>query len=140
MSLVCCSFFISTFSLSAFCRMALKVLISSGLPLSLDIVFNSAVIFQYSCDLKSFISFSRSTIRRTATDWTRPALSPFVIFFHSSGLIWYPTRRSSILRACWALTFAILIGPGWLNASRIASFVISLKVTRFAFSSGISRA
>jgi hypothetical protein len=33
-------------------------------------------MLQYSTGVKSRISRSRSTIRRTATDWTRPADSP----------------------------------------------------------------
>ena len=35
--------------------------------------------------LKSYISRSRSTIKRTATDCTRPAESPGLIFFQSTG-------------------------------------------------------
>ena len=86
-------------------------------------------IVQYSSGIKSLISFSRSMIRRSATDWTRPALKPFY-FFHNIGLILYPTRRSRILLACWASTRSILIMRGCLNDSLIASFVISLNTTR----------
>ena len=35
--------------------------------------------------VKARISFSRSTTRRVATDWTLPALRPLRTFFHSSG-------------------------------------------------------
>src|SRR3989344_1634928 len=34
------------------------------------------------CGLKARISCSRSTIRRRATDWTRPAERPRMTFFH----------------------------------------------------------
>src|SRR3989344_7312160 len=37
------------------------------------------------CGLKARISCSRSTIRRRATDWTRPAESPRITFFHKKG-------------------------------------------------------
>ncbi len=44
-----------------------------------------AVIVQYSCGIKFSISFSRSTTKRTATDWTRPAERPLATFFHKKG-------------------------------------------------------
>ncbi len=47
-----------------------------------------AVIRQYSSETKARISFSRSAIRRVATDWTRPALRPRATFFHKRGLSW----------------------------------------------------
>ena len=47
-----------------------------------------AVIRQYSSLTNARISFSRSAIRRTATDWTRPALRFRATFFQRSGLIW----------------------------------------------------
>ena len=40
---------------------------------------------QYSTGTNAWISRSRSTIRRTATDWTRPAERPRCTFSHSSG-------------------------------------------------------
>ena len=40
---------------------------------------------QYSCGTKASISSSRSTTMRVATDWTRPALRPFLTFFQRSG-------------------------------------------------------
>ena len=40
---------------------------------------------QYSWGTKARISSSRSTTRRVATDWTRPADRPRRIFFHSKG-------------------------------------------------------
>ena len=42
-----------------------------------------AVIFQYSSETNARISFSRSAISRTATDWTRPALRCRATFFQS---------------------------------------------------------
>ena len=41
---------------------------SSVAPAGLSV----AVILQYSSETKAWISFSRSAISRTATDWTRP--------------------------------------------------------------------
>src|SRR5450432_4032736 len=55
---------------------------------------------QYSTGRKALISASRSTTSRTATDCTRPADSPRLTLVHRTGLIWYPTRRSRIRRAC----------------------------------------
>ncbi len=43
-------------------------------------------------------------------------------------------------RACCALTRSRLMPRGWLNDSRIAPLVISLKVTRRRSDSGISSA
>ncbi len=48
-------------------------------------------------------SRSRSTMSRTAGDWTRPAESPLATFFHNTGEISKPTRRSTIRRDSWAL-------------------------------------
>ncbi len=47
-----------------------------------------AVIFQYSSETNARISFSRSAIRRTATDWTLPALRPRATLSQSRGLSW----------------------------------------------------
>ncbi len=46
---------------------------------------SSASMVQYSSGMKASSSFSRSQIRRRATDCTRPADRPFFTFFHSSG-------------------------------------------------------
>ncbi len=46
---------------------------------------SSASMFQYSSGLNASISFSLSTIRRTATLCTRPAESPRRTFFHKKG-------------------------------------------------------
>ena len=46
---------------------------------------SSASMLQYSCGVKAWISRSRSTTRRSATDWTRPAERPYRIFFQRSG-------------------------------------------------------
>ena len=40
---------------------------------------------QYSTGTNAWISRSRSTMRRTATDWTRPAERPRWTFSHRSG-------------------------------------------------------
>ena len=48
---------------------------------------NFASTVQYSSGTKISISFSRSQIILAATDWTRPADRPFLIFCQSSGLI-----------------------------------------------------
>ena len=85
------------------------------------------------------ISFSRSTIRRSATLWTRPAESLGWIFFQRMGESSNPTRRSSTRRACWASTRFMSISLGFSMASRIAVFVISLKTMRRVFSLGRSR-
>ena len=45
-----------------------------------------AVIFQYSSETNAWISRSRSAIRRTATDWTLPALRWRATLLQSSGL------------------------------------------------------
>ncbi len=47
-----------------------------------------AVTRQYSVGMNARISRSRSTISRTATDCTRPALRPRATFFQSSGETW----------------------------------------------------
>jgi hypothetical protein len=46
-----------------------------------------AAMFQYSSGLKAWRSLSRSTMSRSATDWTRPADKPREIFFHKRGLM-----------------------------------------------------
>ena len=45
-----------------------------------------ASTFQYSSGLKASISFSRSSMMRTATLWTRPADRPRRTFRHRKGL------------------------------------------------------
>ncbi len=47
-----------------------------------------AVIRQYSSETNARISFSRSAMIRTATDWTRPALRWRATLLHKSGLSW----------------------------------------------------
>ena len=73
------------------------------------------------------ISSSLSQIIRSATDCTRPALKPLFTFTQRSGLIVYPTIRSSILRACCASTRFISRSRGCLMEFFTAVFVISLK-------------
>ena len=46
---------------------------------------NSASIDQYSLGIKARISRSRSTMRRTTTDWTRPAERPRAILRQRNG-------------------------------------------------------
>ena len=86
-------------------------------------------MFQYSCGIKFSISVSLSTISLTATDWTLPADSPLFTFFHSNGLILYPTILSNTLLACCASTVFKSISLGSFIAFCTADFVISLKVT-----------
>ncbi len=57
---------------------------SNSPPFGLD--RSLAVIVQYSSGTNAWISRSRSQISRTATDCTRPALSPLRTLRHSSGL------------------------------------------------------
>ena len=52
----------------------------------------SASIVQYSWRRNFWISASRSQMSRSATLCTRPAESPGLIFFHSSGERLKPTR------------------------------------------------
>ena len=80
---------------------------------------------KYGSDVKALISFSRSTIRRTATDCTRPAESAGRIFFHSTGESSNPTRRSRTRRACWASTRFMSISRGFSMALSMAFLVIS---------------
>jgi hypothetical protein len=47
-----------------------------------------AVMDQYSSGTKAWMARSLSQMMRTATDWTRPALSPYLTFFHKIGEIW----------------------------------------------------
>jgi hypothetical protein len=61
---------------------------------------NSTNIFQDSCGLKFFISFSFSTINLTATDCTLQADNHFLIFFQSTGLTLNQTSLSRSLLAC----------------------------------------
>ena len=104
--------------------------VSSAVNSSLVFVLNCPSIDQYSWGTKACISRSRSQIRRTATDWTRPALNPLQTFFHNRGLNLYPTIRSNTRRACWASTMFISTVRGCSKASATAVFVISLKVIR----------
>ncbi len=75
-----------------------------------------AVTRKYGSDLNELISFSRSTIRRTATDCTRPADKAGLIFFHNTGDTSNPTMRSSTRRACCASTRLMSISRGFSMA------------------------
>ena len=85
---------------------------------------------KYGLESNALISRSRSTIRRRATDCTRPAESDGFIFFQRMGESSKPTRRSSTLRACWAITRFMSTSLGVFMALRIASLVISWKTIR----------
>ena len=91
-----------------------------------------AVIAHDSSGLNAAISRSRSTIKRVAGLWTRPALRPPATFFHRTGETRYPTTRSRIRRACCASTRFISIDLGRENASATSDFVTASKTTRFA--------
>ena len=76
------------------CSACVPLEISSFLPLcwmtsavndSPALFASSASRLQYSTGLNAWMSRSRSTMIRRATDWTRPAERPYRIFFQSSG-------------------------------------------------------
>ena len=71
---------------------------------------------QYSSGINARISRSRSTIRRTATDCTRPADKPRATLAHSRGDTIKPTTRSRKRRVCWALTRFIFSSDGCSKA------------------------
>ena len=82
--------------------------------------------------LKFSISFSRSTISRTATLCTRPAERLGFSFFHNTGEILKPTILSNTRRACCAFTKPISMVRGVSIAFKMALFVISWKTILFA--------
>ena len=118
-------------SISSFCSLFSIRSFSPLYSMSFAIKFlsfsNSAVMFQNSCGLNFFISFSLSQIIFNAADCTLPALSPLRIFLQRSGLILYPTSLSSTLLACCASTSLRSIGLGLFIAVFMAFSVISLK-------------
>src|SRR3989304_2451804 len=78
--LACFSFFTSAFLPSICERLDSNCwLLAAFCPLRM------ASIDQYSCGTNLSISLSRSTMRRTATDWTLPAESPLFTLNQSSG-------------------------------------------------------
>jgi hypothetical protein len=83
-------------------------------------------------------SRSRSTTRRMATDWTRPAESCGMIFFHSTGDTSYPYSRSSTRRVWYASTIPASTSRGLATARWIASGVISWNTIRRAGTVGLS--
>ena len=93
-----------------------------------------AMMRKAASDTNSLISRSRSTIRRTATDCTRPADKAGFTFRHRMGESSKPTIRSNTRRACCAFTKLILISRGVSIACKIAFLVISWKTIRFVFS------
>ena len=108
------------------------------------LVARLALMDQYSTGVKASIASSRSTTSRSATDCTRPAerTEPVSMFAASSpslrirrliscptsglssGLSLKPTSRSSIRRACCALTSSMSIARSFSNASLTASSVM----------------
>ena len=81
------------------------------------------------------ISRSRSTMMRTPTLWTRPALSEGRILRHNTGLSSNPTKRSRMRRACCAFTRSASTVLGDSMALRMAGLVISEKTMRLVCSS-----
>ena len=95
---------------------------------------NVPVTRKYSSGTNDLISSSRSTMRRTATDCTRPADNDGLIFFHNTGESSKPTMRSSTRRACCASTRLRSMSRGFSIALRIAVLVISWNTMRLVFS------
>ena len=114
----------------------LKRLFSGALIVSPSTV-NSPTTRKSATGWNPAISRSRSTMIRTATLWTRPALSPGFTFFQSTGLRSKPTSRSKMRRACWAFTKLTSTVLGFSIDLRIAVFVISEKTMRLV-DSGLS--
>ena len=114
-----------------FCASAL-VLMRRASSAFISISFPSAsetrkmAVTRYAASVrKACISRSRSTMRRTATDCTRPAESAGFTFFHNTGESSKPTIRSRMRRACWASTRLMSMLRGFSIAFRIAPLVIS---------------
>ena len=93
-------------------------------------------MLQYSSGLNLRTSCSRSQIKRTATLCTRPADNPRFTFFQRIGLIWYPTKRSRMRRACCDSNFFKSRSRGLARASCTPFFVISWINTRRILSLG----
>ncbi len=72
----------ATLAPSTECSLAVKIRTSWSGPAS-----KLPSMSQYEATRKAIRSRSRSTTRRVATDWTRPADSPLITFFHSTGEI-----------------------------------------------------
>ena len=85
---------------------------------------------QYCAGTNPILSRSRSTTKRVATDWTRPADRPVRILRHSKGETSYPTKRSRMRRVSWALTRSVSSSRGLCKARSMASAVISWKTMR----------
>ena len=86
------------------------------------------------------ISRSRSTMMRTPTLCTRPALNDGRIFRQSTGLNSKPTNLSRMRLACWALTRSASTVRGDSMAFKMAGLVISEKTMRLVCSSFNPRA
>ena len=85
----------------------------------------AAVTLYHDSLTNEFTSRSRSTIKRTATDCTRPAERAGFTFRHNTGESSKPTILSNTRRACWALTRFTSMSRGFSIAFNMAVFVIS---------------
>ena len=99
---------------------------------------NSASRSQYWAGRNAMRSRSRSTTSRIATDWTRPADSCGMTFFHSTGDTSYPYSRSSTRRVWYASTMPWSTSRGLATARAMASGVISWNTIRRAGTRGLS--
>ena len=114
-------------------RLSSSAFSSDAFP-SLSVTWKSAVT-RYEASLwNCWISRSRSTIRRTATDCTRPADKAGFTLRQSTGESLNPTIRSNTRRACWAFTRLMSMLRGFSMACRMAFLVISWKTMRRVFS------
>ena len=95
---------------------------------------NTAVTRYHDSLTNAFTSRSRSTTKRTATDWTRPADRAGFTLRHNTGESSKPTIRSSTRRACWAFTRFTSMSRGFSIAFRMAVFVISWNTIRLVLS------
>ncbi len=92
---------------------------------------------QYSAVRNAIRWRSRSTTMRVATDWTRPADSLGMTFFHRTGLTSYPYSRSRMRRASCASTRSRSMSRGLATAAWIAGLVISWKTIRLTGTLGL---
>src|SRR5690554_8019760 len=113
----------------AFTNCAASSLVSNRLESSalndFPSTLKTAVTRKYEEALKFWISRSLSTMRRTVTLCTRPALREGFTFLHNTGDSSNPTKRSSTRRACWALTKLMSNSRGLAMALSMADLVIS---------------
>ena len=122
----------SAASFSFLKRWSSSAFISCVLPLSS--LMNMAVTLNDGSLRNAAISLSLSTMSLTATDCTLPADSAGFTFFQSTGESSNPTIRSSMRRACCALTRLMSMFRGFSTACFMASLVISWKTILFVCS------